>query len=123
MNLLINVSEGSFDKELELFELISGLKNGSYRVEFKKIDIRSVAQNDYLHGVVFPIVLHGLRNLGYDEIKDNEDVKVFLKNQFLKNKRTRDLSKTEMKDFIESVIKWGAEYLSVQIPYPNEKIK
>ena len=122
MELTIVINDGLFDNELELKNAISTLKNGTYRVSIKRINTRSIAQNSYLHGVLFPIVLQELRNLGYDEIKDNEDVKQFLKKQFLKNKKTRDLSKSEMKDFIEQVIKWGAEYLSVQIPYPNEKI-
>ena len=122
MELTIIINDGVFDNEIELINAISTLKNGSYLVSIKKINNRSIAQNSYLHGVLFPIVLQELRNLGYDEIKDNEDVKLFLKKQFLKNKKTRDLPKSEMKDFIEQVIKWGAEYLSVQIPYPNEKI-
>lgn len=96
---------------------------------------RSLSQNAYLHGVVIPLVFEGLREAGFDEVKDNEDAKTVIKNLFLKEKisngietfeiikDTHKLSTKEMVKFIEEVCKWAAEYLSINIPAPNTQSK
>lgn len=117
-------------------EKMSELKDGKYTVQIERFfGKRSSQQNRYFHGVVVPLVLEGLRNAGFDEVKDNEDAKTVIKNLFLKQqitngcetftliKDTHKLNAKEMIDFIEEVKKWSASYLGVFIPEPNTQSK
>lgn len=115
---------------------LEGLKDGRYSVKIERKNKRSTNQNAYIHGVLFPEVMNGLREAGFDEVKTPEDAKVVCKSLFLKRnlvnketgeviefiKDTHELTTVEMGEFIEDVIRWGSEYLNYQIPYPNEKI-
>jgi len=119
----------------EMFQL---LDDGQYLCKITKHRTRSLGQNGYFHGVVLPIVLEGLRNQGWDGMQDIDDAKFVVKDLFAKripytNTRTGEMSELiqethkmttiEFTQFIEQIIKWGAEYLGVQIPCPNEYIK
>lgn len=80
------------------------------------------------------MVFDGLRNAGFDEVKDNEDAKTVIKALFLKKKitngmetfeivqDTHKLTTLEMADFIDEVIMWAAQYLSITIPAPNTQL-
>lgn len=97
---------------------------------------RSIPQNSYLH-LLFTIFKNELNNLGneftMDEVKEmcihkcSVETEVINKNtgelMFMRKKRTSELSKTEMSDFIESIIRWGADMFNIILPYPNEQIK
>ena len=93
---------------------------------------RSVRQNGYLH-LLFTFFMIALNDLGneYSMLR----VKEMCKERFLKVdvvnvdtgeiigheiRHTADLNKEEMKQFIESVIRWGAEFFNIILPYPNE---
>ena len=82
------------------------------------------------------MVLEGLQDAGFNEIKDVSTVHELLKKMFLERKlvsektgdeisipgSTAKLSTTEFNVFIDEVIRWGSEYLSIQIPMPNEQM-
>jgi len=70
-------------------------------------------------------------------VKDNNDAHEVLKHLFLKKKivnketgeliteiagSTAKLTTVEFNFFIEEIIKFGAEFLKIAIPYPNESI-
>ncbi len=85
---------------------------------------------------MFPLILQGLRDNGYREIRTAEQAKEVCKRLFLSYevengtggkitmvRRTRDLTKDQMQEFISDVQMWAAEYLNVNIPSPEEQIQ
>jgi len=110
--------------------------NGHYIVQLIEQNKRSSQVNRYFHGVMVPIVFDGLVSMGFDEVKTLDDAKMVIKALFCKRsivnhetgetieiiKDTSALTKAEFNELIEKVIKWGAEYLGIQIPFPNEQI-
>ena len=82
------------------------------------------------------MVFDGLVAMGFAEVKTFDDAKMVIKALFCKRsivnhdtgetieiiKDTSALTKAEFNELIENVIKWGSEYLGIQIPFPNEQI-
>jgi len=115
----------------------NSLPDGSYLVS---IDIRkkarSIRQNAYYHGICVPLVREGLQEVGYEDIRTNEQAHEVLKMLFLKKqvvvkgtgecleymRSTTDLSTIEFMEYIERIIQFGAEDLGIRIPYPSEKL-
>lgn len=95
---------------------------------------RSLPQNAYYWGVVVEEVRLGLLNLGHQLTKD--ETHYWLKFKFnpiwIPNEHgegepiagtTTTLTKTGFAEYIDKIIQWAAEYLSIQIPLPNEKLE
>lgn len=97
---------------------------------------RSSEQNAYLWGVMYPLVMHRLHELG------NEGLNVSLVHDYLKGKflpgirimlsggdidsdvarnTTTTLTTTEMMDYIAQIQVWAAEVLAIRIPDPNQQ--
>lgn len=114
----------------------ASLKDGRYSLTIeKKYKKRSNPQNAYLFGVVYPIVLQGLIDLGFEGMTI-ESVHDLLKYKFLPTdivskegevmeivRSTASLTTTEFMDYLAKIKKWGAEYLNVYVPEPNEQLK
>ena len=124
--LTIN-SRKAFDKEL------STLKNGLVTITVKRRNQRSLSQNNYIH-LLFTIFKNELNQLG-NEFK-MEQVKEIAKAKFLtvdvvnestgecigqRVKGTHELSKVEMMEFVENVIRWAADMFHITLPYPGEQ--
>lgn len=60
------------------------LQDGRYLVKIDKANKRSLPQNAYYHGVIVPLVKNGLKDIGYNEVRTNEDAHECLKYLFLK---------------------------------------
>ena len=117
-------------------ESLQTLTNGRYRVSIEKLyRKRSNPQNAYLWGVVYPLVLQGFNQVGYNLI-DNEEVHSFCKNRFLKKMlvsdsgemfetigSTRKLTTMEFNEYIENIKQFAYEYLNMNIPEPNEEME
>src|ERR1043165_9083989 len=114
----------NFDSPDWVRQKMSEINDGKYVITIEKyFRQRSLAQNAYLHSVVIPMVFDGLRNQGFNEVKDYEDAKTVIKNLFLKKKitngietfeivqDTHKLTTKEMADFVDEVIQWAAMYL------------
>jgi energy-converting hydrogenase A subunit M len=126
--LYIN-NRNQFDKDI-LFFLN---KDVTVTIEKKKRK-RSLDQNAYLHGVVIPMCREGLLDVGYRYTL--EEVKTDLKRMFAIHEKanentgelreyikdTSDMTTSEMMDFIAQIQQWGAEYLNIVIPDPNEQL-
>lgn len=96
---------------------------------------RSNSQNSYYFGVVVTMVCLRLRDLGndvtieetHDFLKANFNYKEIVKEEtgeILKIPRgTSELSTIEFSEYIERVIRFGAEFLDIQIPLPNEQME
>lgn len=133
----IHISKNVIQNRQVLAKAFKELKDGRYKVSIENANHRSNNQNSYVHGVIIPLVYEGLRDAGFEDIKTKEDAKLVIKTLFLKKKiynpnngdtievtrHTSELTTLEMNEFIEDVIRWGAEYLNIQIPYPNEQLQ
>lgn len=109
--------------------------DGIYNLELKSRNRRSLNQNAYFHGPVLELVLQGLRDAGYDEVKTKQDAKLVLKTLFLKKsitngieeiniiRETSSLTKEEFGEFIQQIQKWASEYLNVIIEDPYTQMK
>lgn len=102
---------------------------------------RSNAQNAFYWPVIVEYVLEGLIDAGHRrESLDPETVHEFLKGKFLKHlkrrivnpitkkyitrqPKTSQLNTWEFIDYMEAIIIWSAEMLSIQIPDPDLKWK
>lgn len=102
----------------------------------KRSKRRSDSQNDYLWAVVYPCVLQGLIDVGYDiEPNDTELAHEWCKKEFLQNRKiekkdvpgefitipasTAGLTTEEFNQYIERIGQFSAEYLGVAIPAPT----
>lgn len=130
---IVHISDRQITNRKAVATFFSDLKDGKYLLSAKNIRKRSNNQNAYLHGVVIPLVFEGLRNNGFDDVRDHEDAKLIIKTLFLKRsvtngletieivRGTSELTTSEMMEFISEVQKWASEYLNVYIPDPNQQ--
>ena len=112
---------------------LSTITDGRVKVTVEKLyKKRSIPQNAYIHGYLFPAIHTALKEAGY-EIKESE-VKEMLKLKFLTRqianehgeyieyvKGTSELTTVELMEFIDEVIRWAAEYLNLVLFLPNEQ--
>lgn len=134
-DVIIHIKDKAITNKPVIKKFFDELADGKYLITAKSIKRRTLPQNAYLHAVIIPLVFQGLRDVGYDDVRDFEDAKTVIKTLFLKRKienrhtgevieiirRTRDLTTIEMMTLIEEVAKWSIEYLNVYIPMPNEQ--
>jgi len=118
------------------FKNVIPISDGRYYVKIEKKNKRSLPQNAYYFGVVVPMIKEGLYEIGYDNITRNEQAHKFLVEKFLQqesvNKKTgeviyitrstTDLNTIEFNEYLEKCQKFGAEYLNIYIPSPNEQV-
>jgi hypothetical protein len=119
------------------FKNVIPIADGRYYVKIEKKNKRSLPQNSYYFGVVVPMVKEGLYEIGYDNITHKEQAHKFLSEKFLQqesvNKKTgeviyitrstTDLNTIEFNEYLEKCQKFGAEYLNIYIPSPNEQVE
>lgn len=132
---ILHTEGGIVQNKTPFTKFIRGLKDGKHLLERSNYNKRSNQQNRYLHGVLIPEFRKAMVNCGYDTLKNDVQAKRVLKSMFLKrqliNKETgevieyiqdtSDCSKEELNILIDEVIKFAAEEMSYQIPYPNEQ--
>lgn len=133
---IARIEGGKIQNPKAVKTLFEALKDGKYKVEISPVNTRSLPQNAYLHGLLIPEFRKALNSVGYDSVKTDEQAKQIIKSMFLTAsiyseetkmeinyiKRTRDLSKEELNILIEEVIKFCAENMNYQIPFPNEQL-
>ena len=95
---------------------------------------RSNQQNAYLWGIVYPSVLFGLQDAGW-EITDEEQVHEYCKQAFAAREvinkdtgemlnlpsSTASMQTTEFNVYVDKIKAFAFEYLNVTIPEPNEE--
>ena len=113
----------------------ASLEQGKYLVKIESVKKRSLPQNSYYWSVCVPMVKKGLQDIGYREVKTNNDAHEVLKHLFLKKKYTNEesgeeivvpgstanLKTVEFNMFLEELWLWASDYLNIQIPMPNEQ--
>lgn len=133
---IAHIRNGEIENKKAVRTLFETLKDGKYLVEISGADKRSSPQNRYLHGILIPEFRYALNDVGYDEVKTDDQAKAIMKSMFLNAetvnketgevikyiKNTRDLTKQELNILIDEVIKFCAENMNYQIAYPNEQL-
>lgn len=118
--------------EMRLAELPDDVEYSWEVKRYKKP--RSLPQNAYLHSVLIPCFHEALNQVGYDEVRTDEQAKQIIKNMFLKTsvvnhetgealeyvKDTHDLTTEEMSILWEDVWKFASEHLNYVIPAPGQ---
>lgn len=127
---------GSPNPSLDLFfERFFQLPNGDYIFTVTpNRKTRSNQQNAYLWGIVYPAVLFGLQDAGW-EIIDEEQVHEYCKQAFAAreviNKDTGEvislpnstarMQTAEFNVYVDKIKAFAFEYLNITIPEPNEE--
>jgi len=99
--------------------------------------IRSNNQNSYYWGVVLPLVQHGLKD-ATGEVRDLESIHYQILLPLFAPKReivnvisgevitermtSSEMTTSQFMDWIMDIQKWGAEFLGIDIPDPNEEM-
>jgi hypothetical protein len=133
IEVILHIENGHVTNPKAIRKALEEAGSGTFLVQFRPRKQRSLNQNAYFHAVMVPMVLEGLREVGYSEVKTLEDAKDILKTLFLKKtirnersgeeipviRNTSELSTSEFNVFMEEVARWASEYLGVFIPPPN----
>lgn len=131
--LIVLKEKGRFDLKA-ITDCFWDLSDGTYRVEIKRNRSRRTdPQNRYLWGVVYPNLLQGFIDAGWDEITNEEQIHEICKAKFLTteavNKQTGEimnypLSTAKMDTmqfatYVDQIIAFALEYLNTVIPQPE----
>jgi hypothetical protein len=116
---------------------LSGLPKGKYRLSIEKLrKNKSNSQLAWLYGQIYPHVLQGYLDAGWDDITNLDQVDAKMKEMFAQteivNKHTgeimkipalkRDMSTVDMMTFVQAIREWAEEYLNVSIPEPGTNL-
>mgnify|MGYP000231567615 CR=1 FL=1 len=125
------LSAGRQDSALLLAVIDALPKAKAYRVEITETRrTRSLMQNAYLWGVVYPAFLSFLPGWDADDLHEYflgehfgwEVVEGFGRKRMKPIKRSSKLNKMEFADFVDFIQRKGAE-MGVYVPDPNEYVK
>ena len=118
----------------ELVQAAAMLPDGTYGVELTRIrNPRTAMQNRYLWAVVYPHVLQGLRDAGWDDFTSTDEVHEYMKARFGATKAvnrttgeivefpssTAKMDTGQMSAYIDKVRDFAQEYLNTYIPEPK----
>lgn len=129
MEVIVYIESGKIKHDLKLAD-------GRYLAKFSNKNNRTLPMNAYLHGVLIPEFRKALNSVGYDEVRNDDQAKKIIKSMFLVGnitnketgemisytKDTHELTTLEMSTLFDEVIKFAAENMNYQIPYPNEQL-
>lgn len=136
MDFILHIKDSAVLNTVKFNQAFNNLKDGKYLIRIDSFKKRTLNQNAYYHGVVVPMIKHGLNNIGYNEVRTNEDAHEVLKHLFLKRNivnhntgevmatiagSTANLKTVEFNSFLEDIWQWAKEYLNIHIPAPNEQ--
>ncbi len=111
---------------------ITGLRGNYVITVEKESKTRTNPQNRWLWGCIYPMILDGMNNLGW-EFVNTEEVHAAMGSMFLGkdvvnkhtaeivhlSRSTRDLSTEEMTLYCETLRDFAREYLDIEIPDPE----
>ena len=119
----------------DFYREINALK-GRYRLTIERYRrSKSNPQLRWLYGQVYPIVLKGLTDAGW-EFTTIAEVDEYCKSMFASrevlNRHTgeimavpglkRDMTTTEMMTYVDAIRDWASEYLNINIPEPEQQM-
>lgn len=124
---------GYFDLRT-MYAVMRCAKDGVYSVTVKRQHKqRSNPQNAWLWGSVYPMLLDGLLDAGWDDITSVEDVHAFFKSMFSMHKvvnystgeiveiptSTAIMDTVTFNAYVEQIRRYAREYLNMEIPDPD----
>ena len=130
-----NIKDGvlSIANRKEFQSELAQMKNGGVTIKVSRKNQRSLNQNAYLH-LLFTIFKNELNALGNEytmlQVKELCKCKFSLIDVVNEStgecigqriKGTHEMSKVEMMQFIDDVIRWGADMFHITLPYPGEQ--
>jgi len=138
INITTSIVNGVFKRNRNLvLQAIQSFNGKEVVITFSKpFKKRSNRQNDFYWGVVMPIVQRGLydatgelrdvKNIHYNILlplfaPTNEIVNVDTGESLLERLTSSEMTTTQFCEYILEVQKWGAEFLGIDIPSPNEE--
>lgn len=131
---VLHIANGKVKNLKVLADNLSSLVDGRYRIRIDSAKIRSLPLNKYYWGVVVQLVYEGLREQGFDSVRNKNDAHEILKALFLKVTEEkagitieRILSTTELTnigfmEYLLNISVWAFDYLGVTIPEPNTQL-
>lgn len=133
---IIKAIDGKPGSQKKIADLFAQLKDGTYKLEAKTFGKRSLNANAYYWMILTDYVQPALYDVGWREVKTKDDAHIFVTNLFLKTKMvneqtweettrvksTASLSVKEFGEYLEEIIQWAAEYLSIEIPPPAKQL-
>lgn len=129
---IVRIKNGKIENKLDVAKMFK-LEDGNYKVTLEPTKKRTLLQNSWFHAVL-PEIVQGLRDAGYNEIRNEDDAKEVVKSLFFKKKVTNGIeeieviektSKTEKFHFAEKadmIITWAKDYLGIDIAPPGKQI-
>jgi len=135
IEFMLHIDQGQITNTKAVRKAFDELEDGHYLVRVEPKKTRSLNQNAYFHGVMVPLVLQGLRDAGFNEVKTPEDAKDIIKALFLKKvikneitgeeipviRHTSELTTVEFNAMMEECGQWASEYLGIFIPPPGQQ--
>lgn len=133
MRFLIDKIDGYFNLRT-ISEFFRTASNGSYMLTITKLRRgRTLNQNDWLWGCVYPILLDGLLDAGW-EFTSVEQVHEFFKKQMAQDKvvnystgeiveiprSTATMDTQQFSMYVDALRAYAEEFLNVTIPEPNK---
>lgn len=127
---ILNVCGGKPSKDV-----FKSLSDGKYKLEISPFKQRSLRQNAFYWGVVVSMVKDGLNDLGHElsSTETHEFLKARFNSKEVVNEQTGEviqmpLSTTRLMtvgfmEYIEKIQRFAAEWLSINIPSPNEQMQ
>jgi hypothetical protein len=119
----------------DFYRELNALK-GRYRLTIERYRrSKSNPQLRWLYGQVYPLVLKGLNDAGW-EFTTIAEVDEYCKSMFASrevlNRHTgeimfvpglkRDMTTTEMMTYVDAIRDWASEYLNINIPEPEQQM-
>ena len=134
----IGIGDGVYFKVVnssDFYRELNALK-GRYRLVVEKYRrSKSNPQLRWLYGQVYPIVLKGLNDAGWEFTtiaEVDEYCKSMFANREVLNRHTgeimtvpglkRDMTTTEMMTYVDAIRDWASEYLNINIPEPMQQM-
>ena len=117
-----------------LWDYLRTLGNGKYKITISKADKRSLNQNSWFHSVL-PLIKDGLRDAGFDEVRNEDDAKAVVKGLFFKKyvtngvetipiiEGTSEATKLDFASKADEIIKWAKDYLSIDVAPPGAQFE
>ena len=114
------------------------LPKGRYRLVIDKLKKnKSNSQLGWLYACIYPFVLRGLIDAGWEEITNLDQVDAYMKSLFanteIVNRHSgevikvpalkREMSTTEFSTYVEAIRQWAQSWLNVTIPDPETNIE
>lgn len=132
---MVKIEKTGTDTDLTEFLCeLAGYPPGTYQVTIYPVgDLRSSEQNRYLWGVVYPLLLEGLEDIGY-AYTTTQEVHEFCKRTFSDRyvnyhsgeiidipDSTKEMDRKTFATYLQVIREWSLNYIGIEIPDPQYK--